>query len=38
MDERVYLWETPTASEMIMVAGWHQWADAGSISSGLQPI
>jgi len=35
MDERVYLWETPTASEMVMIAGWHQWADAGSISSGL---
>ncbi len=35
MDERVHLWETPTASEMVMIAGWHQWADAGSISSGL---
>lgn len=35
MDERVHLWETPTASEMVMFAGWHQWADAGSISSGL---
>ena len=35
MDERVQLWETPTASEMVMIAGWHQWADAGSISSGL---
>lgn len=35
MDERVHLWEIPTASEMVMFAGWHQWADAGSISSGL---
>ncbi len=35
MDERVQLWETPTNSEMVMIAGWHQWADAGSISSGL---
>ena len=35
MDERVYLWETPTAKENVMIAGWHQWADAGSISSGL---
>jgi proteasome assembly chaperone (PAC2) family protein len=35
MDERVYLWETPTAKEKVMIAGWHQWADAGSISSGL---
>ena len=35
MDERVHLWETPTENEKIMIAGWHQWADAGSISSGL---
>jgi len=35
MDERVHLWETPTAGETVMIAGWHQWADAGSISSGL---
>lgn len=35
MDERVHLREIPTAEEMIMIAGWHQWADAGSISSGL---
>ncbi len=34
MDERVHL-ETPTAEEVVMIAGWHQWADAGSISSGL---
>ncbi len=35
MDERVHLWETPAAKEKVMIAGWHQWADAGSISSGL---
>ena len=35
MDERVHLWEMPVADQMIMIAGWHQWADAGSISSGL---
>jgi len=35
MDERVHLREIPTSKEMIMIAGWHQWADAGSISSGL---
>ncbi len=29
------LWETPKAKEKYMIAGWHQWADAGSISSGL---
>ena len=35
MDERVHLWETPEEKEKVMIAGWHQWADAGSISSGL---
>lgn len=35
MDERVHLLETPTPGDMVMIAGWHQWADAGSISSGL---
>jgi proteasome assembly chaperone (PAC2) family protein len=35
MDDRVHLWETPAAKEKVMIAGWHQWADAGSISSGL---
>jgi len=29
------LWEIPRAKEKYMLAGWHQWADAGSISSGL---
>ena len=34
-DELVTLWETPQAKEITMIAGWHQWADAGAISSGL---
>jgi len=29
------LQEKPQAKTMYMLAGWHQWADAGSISSGL---
>lgn len=35
MDNLVDLWEKPEAEELYMIAGWHQWADAGSISSGL---
>lgn len=35
MDDLVTLWEKPTAKEMFMIAGWHQWADAGTISSEL---
>jgi predicted ATP-grasp superfamily ATP-dependent carboligase len=35
MDNLVELWEKPIAEEMYMIAGWHQWADAGAISSGL---
>ena len=35
MFEEVELWENPTAKKIYMFAGWHQWADAGSISSGL---
>lgn len=31
----VDLWEQPEAREVYMLAGWRQWADAGSISSGL---
>lgn len=34
MNELVELWEKP-ASGKHMIAGWHQWADAGAISSGL---
>lgn len=35
MDELVKLWQIPKSAETFMIAGWHQWADAGSISSGL---
>jgi len=35
MDDWVKLWEKPAAEERFMIAGWHQWADAGSVSSGL---
>ena len=35
MGEAIKLWEKPVAEEIFMIAGWHQWADAGSISSGL---
>jgi proteasome assembly chaperone (PAC2) family protein len=35
MDELVKLWEKPEAEEKYMIAGWHQWADAGSVSSAL---
>jgi len=35
MNPLVELWETPTAADIVMIAGWSQWADAGNISSGL---
>jgi predicted ATP-grasp superfamily ATP-dependent carboligase len=35
MDDRLQLWEKPSAEKNYMIAGWQQWADAGSISSGL---
>ncbi len=35
MDNLVELWEKPIAEEIYMIVGWHQWADAGAISSGL---
>jgi len=35
MGDLVELWEKPVAEEIYMLAGWHQWADAGAISSGL---
>jgi predicted ATP-grasp superfamily ATP-dependent carboligase len=34
MNEHVDLWETPSAGKYL-IAGWRQWADAGSVSSGL---
>lgn len=35
MNDLVTLEEITTASETYMIAGWQQWADAGSVSSGL---
>ncbi len=35
MNNLIELTEQPEAAEMVMVLGWRQWADAGSISSGL---
>jgi proteasome assembly chaperone (PAC2) family protein len=34
MNELIELWERPPAGKCI-IAGWHQWADAGDVSSGL---
>lgn len=35
MNELLHLYERPSADTVTMIAGWRQWADAGSISSGL---
>lgn len=35
MSEALELWEKPEADRIYMLAGWRQWADAGSASSGL---
>ncbi|MCJ7700493.1 MAG: PAC2 family protein [Anaerolineales bacterium] len=35
MSEFLEILEKPTAKEIFIIAGWRQWADAGSISSGL---
>lgn len=35
MSELAEVWDVPTEEEVYMIAGWQQWADAGSISSGL---
>lgn len=35
MDELVELTEKPENDEIYLIAGWRQWADAGSMSSGL---
>jgi proteasome assembly chaperone (PAC2) family protein len=35
MNDRIVLDEIPTTQEKCMIAGWRQWADAGSVSSGL---
>ncbi|UCH60510.1 MAG: PAC2 family protein [Anaerolineales bacterium] len=35
MSEALEIWEKPHSQEISMLLGWRQWADAGSISSGL---
>jgi len=35
MDETIHFLELPQSKNMRMIAGWRQWADAGSISSEL---
>jgi len=35
MSDALDLWKKPQAKEINMVVGWRQWADAGSVSSGL---
>jgi proteasome assembly chaperone (PAC2) family protein len=35
MSEALNLWEIPRAEEVYLFCGWRQWADAGSVSSGL---
>ena len=35
MAEQLNIWERPEADTIYMLAGWRQWADAGSISSSL---
>ncbi|MFQ5906822.1 MAG: PAC2 family protein [bacterium] len=35
MDDLVEIREKPVVEDKHMIAGWHQWADAGAISSGL---
>lgn len=35
MSDLYNLWEKPEAEEIVMLAGWRQWADGGSISSEL---
>ncbi len=35
MSDAVKIVEKPIAKEIYMLAGWRQWADAGSVSSGL---
>ena len=37
MEDVLEIWERPAAREVVMIAGWDQWADAGSISSELPP-
>lgn len=37
MDELLKFDQVPKGQELYMIAGWRQWADAGSASSGLPP-
>ena len=35
MSSEVEIWERPKTGETYLLVGWRQWADAGSVSSGL---
>jgi len=35
MNETIDIWERPESKELFLITGWRQWADAGSMSSGL---
>lgn len=35
MSSAVEIWKNPPSKKIYLLAGWRQWADAGSISSGL---
>ena len=35
MSAALDIWEKPESKELYLIAGWRQWADAGSVSSGL---
>jgi proteasome assembly chaperone (PAC2) family protein len=35
MNDVIDIWDKPEAKEVFLITGWRQWADAGSISSGL---
>ena len=35
MNETIDIWTRPEAEVTYAIAGWHQWADAGNMSSGL---
>ncbi len=35
MTDAVEIWNKPESDEIYMIVGWRQWADAGSVSSGL---
>jgi proteasome assembly chaperone (PAC2) family protein len=35
MSDAVEIWERPEAEEIYLFVGWRQWADGGSVSSGL---